>query len=128
MEETNRELQINFTSATSDDNDFWQEECRQLFNSLQMTIEDQPEGIQPKRMEPTGNGSKAGMLELFSTMLVSASTIAPVFDRGWDIFQNFMNRHHSCKATLRLPDGSEVQLNNLTKEEALAIYSEHKDN
>lgn len=122
MEDANPDVQIIFTSETDDDNDFWQEQCRQLLNTLQTTVGDQPDGIRPVQNAASGDGSKAGAVELFSTMLLSASTVAPLFDRGWDIFKDFLNRHQSCQATLRMPDGSEVQLNNLTKEEALSIY------
>ena len=44
----------------------------------------------------------------------------------WDLTTTWVRRRPNCRCVLKLPDGSELQLENLTKEEALALLQAHR--
>ena len=101
--------------------DYWQRQCNLLYNTIR---EELPSGsIQPLSYE-SGEGEKAELITIFSTLMASGIA-AFAFDRLFDIIKIWLEYRPKTKVTLKYPDGSTMELSGLSKSEALKLMEEH---
>ena len=101
--------------------EYWQKQYNFLYN---MILKELPSGtIEPLSYE-SGEGEKAELVTIFSTLVATGIT-AKAFDKLFDIIKIWLENRPKTKVTLKYKDGSIIELSGLSKSEALALMEEH---
>lgn len=108
--------------------DYWQEECNILYSMIQGEL---PSGSIKPLSYKAGEGEKAEVITIISTLVVTgvaAKAFDKIIDKIVDIIKIWQESRPKAKITLKYPDGSSVELSNLSIPEAKKTMKEHQKN
>lgn len=106
--------------------DYWQEQCNILYNMIQGEL---PSGSIKPLSYKAGEGERAELITIISTLVVTgvaAKAFDKTIDKIVDIIKIWQESRPKAKITLKYPDGSSVELSNLSIPEAKKIMKEYK--
>lgn len=106
--------------------DAWQTECERLSRLLSSAVAEIDVAVRPisREVELAPGERGRGYASTFSNLAISGlsvATVSPAIGRVWDTLTEWMKRRSGCRCVIKLPDGSEFQFENLSKEEALGL-------
>ncbi len=106
--------------------DYWQNQCRILYNMMQTEL---PSGTIEPLSRKAETGEKAEIITLLSTLIVSG-VASKAFDKGIDkmvdIIKIWQENRPKAMISLQYPDGSTIELSNLSVKEAKKMMKEHQ--
>ena len=101
--------------------DYWQKQCNFLYNRI---LKELPSGsIEPLSYE-SAEGEKAELITIFST-LVATGIATKAVERLFDVIKIWLENRPKTKVTIKYPDGSTIELSELSKTEALTLMEEY---
>ena len=106
--------------------DYWQNQCNILYNMMQTEL---PSGS----IKPSGYkaevGETAEIITILSTLIISgvaSKAFDKVIDKMVDILKIWQESRPKAKISLKYADGSEIELSNLSIQEAKKMMKEHQ--
>ena len=102
----------------------WQEECRRF----SLSLKESNEITVAIQTLSSPDGARGNGLQAFNQIAVGVAehaATAAVASRLWDLLTGWLQRRRGSTVRIRTSDGSEFAFNDLTKDEALRIFSMH---